>query len=147
MNKKESTRLEEQAIENLRGVYHCSEAVLKVLADHYGIDADLLLRASNPFGGGIGDSDNLCGAVTGAIMAIGALITPEERQPPAWPSGQVAKQFMERYQKTVGSTNCLEIRHGLNWKDAHEYCDEAVRVAVKIAVELIDEYFAALNPT
>ena len=147
MNEAELVRLEDKAIEHLRGIYHCSEAVLKVLADHYHVDADLLLRASNPFGGGIGDSDSLCGAVTGAIMIIGALLTPEEREPPAWPSGNVAKLFMERYNKVIGATNCPDIRHGLHWKEAQHYCDAAVKAAVRIAIELIDEHFSTSNPT
>ena len=147
MKSTETTELENLAIEHLRGPYHCSEAVLKALADHYEVDSDLLLRASNPFGGGIGDSDNLCGAVAGAIMVIGSLVNPETRAPPSWPSGHIAKQFMERFQKEIGATMCPDIRHNLPWKEAEEYCDAAVKTSVRIAYELIEEYFSTTNPT
>lgn len=147
MKATDSVELENLAIEHLRGAYHCSEAVLKALADHYDLDSDLLLRASNPFGGGIGDADNLCGAVAGAVMTIGSLLTPENRAPPAWPAGHVAKQFMERFEKEIGSTMCPDIRHNLHWKEAQKYCDAAVRAAVRIAYELIEDYFSTTNPT
>ena len=147
MTNTEVQNLQDKAIKYLKGEYHCSEAVLKALAEHYDIDSELLIRSANPFGGGIGDSDSLCGAVSGAIMAIGAIITPEEREAPSWPAGEVAKNFMQQFNESVKSTNCKEIRHDLPWDKAHQYCDEAVREAVRIAYTLIEERFSGTNPT
>ena len=80
-------------------------------------------------------------------MAIGATITPETRDSASWPAGQVAKKFMQRFESEIGNIRCSEIRHGLHWAEAKEYCDKALQAAVKIAVELIDEYYASNNPT
>ena len=51
--------------------YNCSQAVLGAFAGAAGLDAATAARLAAGFGGGIGRTGNVCGAVTGAIMALG----------------------------------------------------------------------------
>ena len=51
---------------------NCAEAVLLALAEHYGIQNPLIPQMATPFGGGMNQRE-LCGALTGALMAVGML--------------------------------------------------------------------------
>jgi len=51
--------------------FSCSQAVLAAFAEDYGLARETALRLAQPFGGGIARKGDWCGAVTGALMAIG----------------------------------------------------------------------------
>ena len=50
--------------------YNCAQAVVGVFSEESGLDADTAFKISNGFGGGI-RGGNVCGAVSGAVMAVG----------------------------------------------------------------------------
>ena len=49
----------------------CSQAIFSVYGQYFGVDRDTCLKISSLFSGGIHRTGNVCGAVTGALMAIG----------------------------------------------------------------------------
>jgi C_GCAxxG_C_C family probable redox protein len=49
---------------------NCAQAVLRCFADRYGLDADTAVRLATGFGVGMGRG-GACGAVSGAVMALG----------------------------------------------------------------------------
>jgi len=49
----------------------CSQAVLGAYALELGIDNDTAMKLASSFGGGIGGSRELCGAVSGMLMVAG----------------------------------------------------------------------------
>ena len=51
--------------------YNCAQAVFCAFADELGMDIDLAKRVSSSFGGGMGRMREVCGAVSGALMAMG----------------------------------------------------------------------------
>ncbi len=53
--------------------FSCSQAVLAAYAPELGLDRDLALKVAGAFGGGMGRLGEVCGAVTGAFMAVGLL--------------------------------------------------------------------------
>lgn len=53
--------------------YNCAQAVVLAFADVIGADADLLARLSAPLGGGVARLREVCGAVSGMAMVIGAV--------------------------------------------------------------------------
>jgi C_GCAxxG_C_C family probable redox protein len=62
---------DEQAVELFRNGYNCSQAVLSTFGPVLGLDQDTCLKIACPFGGGIGRMGHVCGAVSGALMALG----------------------------------------------------------------------------
>jgi C_GCAxxG_C_C family probable redox protein len=51
---------------------NCSECVLRTFMDmHETALPDTVLRLASGFGGGMGHTKNTCGAITGAVMALG----------------------------------------------------------------------------
>ncbi len=59
-----------EALELFSGGFACSQAVLAVFCERYGLDVPMALRLATGFGGGMKRGE-VCGAVTGAIMVVG----------------------------------------------------------------------------
>jgi len=51
--------------------FNCSQAVLSAWAPDLGLDHETALRVAGAFGGGIARMGQTCGAVSGALMALG----------------------------------------------------------------------------
>lgn len=63
----------ERAYELFMSGFNCSQSVFAAFCDVTGLDFDLALRLSSSFGGGIGRLREVCGAVSGMLMAAGVL--------------------------------------------------------------------------
>ena len=61
----------EKAVDSFKGGLSCSQAILSTFSAEFGLNAELALKISCPFGGGMGRTGQACGAVTGALMVIG----------------------------------------------------------------------------
>ena len=61
----------EEAIEIFSKGFNCSQAVFAVFSESYGIEKESALKIACGFGGGMRNCE-VCGAVTGAVMVIGA---------------------------------------------------------------------------
>jgi len=63
--------IKERAVENFKGVLNCAQSVISAYSETLGLDNELARAVSVGFGGGMGISQKTCGAVSGAIIAIG----------------------------------------------------------------------------
>lgn len=61
----------EQASEYFAAGLSCAQSVFSAFAPGLGLDAQTALRIAGAFGGGMGRMGEVCGAVTGAFMALG----------------------------------------------------------------------------
>ena len=59
------------ATERFKSGFNCSQSVLSAFAEDFGLSRDSCLRLASPFGSGIARMQETCGAVTGALMAVG----------------------------------------------------------------------------
>jgi C_GCAxxG_C_C family probable redox protein len=91
--------------------FNCSQAVCAAYAPSLGLSREMALRIASGFGGGMGRHGEVCGAVTGAIMAIGLKAGPIEATDAAAKenayalSHQVIEQFKDRH----GAISCREL--------------------------------------
>ena len=53
------------------GRLNCAQVVLSTYSDLFGLDRNLALQVAMGFGGGMGRTGMICGAVTGAYMVFG----------------------------------------------------------------------------
>jgi len=61
----------EEAVALFKDGYNCAQAVLAAFAPELGLARELALRIATPFGGGMHRMEGICGALAGAILAIG----------------------------------------------------------------------------
>ena len=101
----------EKAAENFSKGFNCSQAVLGVFADEMGLDGKTASKVSCGFGGGIGRGGDICGAVTGAVMALGLKIfSPEaDIQQSKAQVYKMVKEFKKRFKKRHGSIVCRKL--------------------------------------
>jgi C_GCAxxG_C_C family probable redox protein len=105
-----SSRLK-KASEMFSEGYNCSQAVLGVFAEDFGLDEELALKVSSGFGGGIARGGDICGAVTGAIMALGLkYFSPEaDIQQSKMEVYKMVDDFKKRFIKRHSSIVCREL--------------------------------------
>lgn len=60
-----------KAIELFRKDYNCAQSVFTVFSEITGITEKDSKKIASGFGGGIGGTQRICGALTGAVMVIG----------------------------------------------------------------------------
>jgi C_GCAxxG_C_C family probable redox protein len=100
----------EEAVELFRGGCACSQAVLAPVAERLGLDRGQAMRISACFAGGMRGGE-VCGAVTGAYMALGLAhcgsdcVSGEGRQAAYAEVASFNKAFRERH----GSLLCREL--------------------------------------
>ena len=103
----------EEAVELFKGGCACSQAVLVPVAERLGLDRGQALRISACFAGGMRGGE-VCGAVTGAYMALGLAhcgadcTTAEGRQAAYAEVASFNSAFRERH----GSLLCRELLGG-----------------------------------
>ncbi|MDR2968668.1 MAG: C-GCAxxG-C-C family protein [Tannerellaceae bacterium] len=93
----------------------CSQIVLGYAAPKTGLDNDTALKVSSTFGGGMW-CGRTCGAVSGALMAIGMKYGHSERNMPEQKNAMMAKkaEFEQKFTEKHGSVVCKDILGGLD---------------------------------
>lgn len=69
--------MREKAIELFKQRMHCSQVLAMVGTEKLGISDPSVIKALGAFGGGIGGTGNICGALVGAVSVIGRLYSQE----------------------------------------------------------------------
>lgn len=90
---------------------NCSQAVFLAFADRYGIDDDTALKLASSFGGGMGRSREVCGALSGALMVNGMEtgstdLTDIRAKTKNYES---AREIMDAFRNDNGSIYCREL--------------------------------------
>ena len=142
---------QEKAVEYFRNKFNCSQSVFAVFGPESGIPENDSLKVACAFGGGMGRQQLTCGAVTGALMAIGmkygkALNDPEEKKQLTYAR---TREFFGEFKKLHGSVNCRDLLNGLDMNDPEDHkkitdlklfdiqCEKYVSDAVTITEKLI----------
>jgi C_GCAxxG_C_C family probable redox protein len=75
----------------------------------YNIENELIPKIASYFGGGIGNTGSVCGAVIGAVMAIG-VIRKQWTSIEEWmETAKVAQEFRRRFEDEMGTIICREL--------------------------------------
>ncbi|MCF8241748.1 MAG: C-GCAxxG-C-C family protein [Melioribacteraceae bacterium] len=90
--------------------YNCAQSVLTAFGEELGIAKEKAIRMASPFGGGMAMHGEVCGAVTGALMVIGARFGCANTEPVnnSLPTN-IASEFMAEFENRNGSCLCKEL--------------------------------------
>ncbi|OVE69480.1 oxidoreductase [Clostridium diolis] len=106
--------------------YNCAESILKAFNEDTG--SEIPIAIASPFGGGM-TIGSTCGAITGTLMAIGALKgrnSSEEKNN----SRVLTREIINKVKEKYGTLECIELKKkGIT-------CDEIIEYAYNI----LDEY-------
>jgi len=106
--------------------YNCAESIIKAFNEDTGLDIPVSI--ASPFGGGM-TIGGTCGAITGTLMAVGALKgrnTSEEKND----SRTLTKEVIAKVKEKYGTLECIEL------KKKGVGCDEII----KFTYDILGEY-------
>jgi len=100
----------DKAVAIFKEGFSCSQAVLAAYCERFGLDLDTAMKISTGFGGGM-HLKQTCGAVTGAIMAIGLKYgrTKADDQASKAKTYEIVAEFANEFKRRHGSIACLEL--------------------------------------
>jgi C_GCAxxG_C_C family probable redox protein len=79
------------------------------VSQELGLESPVVPRIASAFGGGMGGLGSVCGAVSGAMIAIGLAHGREEPWQPREQVYALAQQVYRGFQQEMGSTICREL--------------------------------------
>lgn len=119
--------------------FNCAESVLRGVCHAQGIElSDIAKKMATPFGGGIGRAEDVCGALAGGVLAIGANIgrtMPEQDRLRSYnAAGELHKKFLERF----GSTSCKVLNNSDFKSPEHRVrCGGFVEECARFAIDIL----------
>lgn len=118
------------------------------MCQEFGIENEIIPRIASGFGGGIGNTGDVCGAVVGGVMAIGLIKERAETLEGWFQMASVIQEFRRRFEAEMGTISCRELtgvdltveaerEELMNSDIAVNVCIPAVGVAYRVAMDLL----------
>jgi len=128
-----------RAGEMLDGDWHCSEALLAAVGEHYLKDVSPeMVRMSTPFAGGVGCTHaELCGALTGGLMVIGGLYGRAEAGVNDDECQKLAAEYRARFLKEFGTLKCQDLKDNWVRREGQESCRALVERAAGVLMDVL----------
>jgi len=101
----------DEAVASYGKRFTCSAAVFSAFSKDLGLDPKIAKKIACGFGAGISKTGNMCGAVSGAILAIGLKYGKTEAEDDAATekTRALVRQFIHEFTEKNGSVNCTEL--------------------------------------
>lgn len=121
--------------------FNCAESAMRGICYGQGINLpEVALKMATPFGGGIGKSEDVCGAMTGSVLGIGAALGRTGAKENKAPSYAAAKELKGMFEKRFGSTQCKVLNKGDFESQEHERrCKEFTLESVRTAYRILSK--------
>ena len=142
----------EKAAELFVNGSNCAQAVAVAFCDITGMEPELAARLSSSFGGGMGRMREVCGAVSGMLMVLGALYgydDPGEKAQAQREHYALVQELAGKFRERNGSIICREILKNPpsdpspTPRTEEFYNSRPCTRMVVCAAELLDAYIAA----
>ena len=141
-----------RATEHMMNGLVCSESVLLATCQEFDLEVDenVIPKIAYAFAGGIGNTGSVCGAVVGAVMAIGLIKDRGESMEEMMGVIGLAEEFRKRFAAEMDTISCRELtgidltqeeaRNELMNSDIPQtVCFPAVAAAHRLVVDLLKE--------
>jgi C_GCAxxG_C_C family probable redox protein len=139
----------EEAAAMVAGCWNCAQAVLGVFCADLDLNRETAMKLASGFGAGMARRQEVCGAVSGAIMAIGLKHgqAREDDKAAMETAYRLSRGLMDRFQAEFGSCLCRELLPGLDLATeagqqrykAEEWSEKICRPCVRFAVRILEE--------
>ncbi len=146
------TRIETASERFLSG-YNCAQSVLEAYSDVLNLPKDTALRLASGLGAGLARRGEMCGAVTGGILALGLKFGRGEREDRSANERTYARtqELIAAFEQRHGTCQCRALLRGcdLRTEDGqrrfreqdllHKTCLPCVRSVVEFLAPLLEE--------
>lgn len=113
--------------------FNCAQSVFAACGEYTGMDEKTALALSAGFGGGL-RSGEACGAIAGAVMAVGLVFpfTDGSDTEAKDKIASLAKQCVAAAKEKYGAVRCAELKGNIN-------CSEIIAFMAETAKEIIEK--------
>lgn len=132
----------DEAVQLFGDGYVCSQAVFAAFSEDFNLPKDQALKIGACFGSGMRKAE-VCGACTGALMAIGLKYGDDKQK-----SNEYCEKFLDEFKKENGSYICRDllecdistpegVEHAVSKNLFKDFCPLMVESAAKICEEIL----------
>ena len=149
---KTSDKIAKRALELLGQEYSCAQSVLRAVLEHYDMMFEYSTLVSAGFGGGIAHQGEICGAVSGAIMALGILEgqNTSDHKEHKIKTYDLGEKFIAKFREKFETTKCSDLTgvditdenaRNKASQDGHfaRICPQFVDYAVRIILDMFPD--------
>jgi C_GCAxxG_C_C family probable redox protein len=136
------------AVEKLLSGYNCAQSVLYSFCDDLGLDKDAAMKMACGFGGGMGRAQEVCGAISGGVFALGVKHGRGEGQAKSATDETYVKvrELLAQFEAERGSTICrtllgcdLNTPEGKLFYKQNDLHNKTCKRCVQTAVEAVEK--------
>ena len=129
--------------------YNCAQSVLAAYSNDFALEKNRALQTAVGFGGGMGRHQDVCGAISGAIIALGLAseFKEEDRRPKINEVYEKVYKYINEFEARFGAIKCLELLDGCDLRSEEGQktfregnMKEKCRDYVRFCCELLDKY-------
>jgi C_GCAxxG_C_C family probable redox protein len=129
--------------------FNCAQSVFAAFAAQLGLDRSTMLKMASPFGGGVARRGQVCGVLTGGLMALGLAQGADS------PAGKeeayrLGQDFIKRFEALHKSILCRELLgYDISTIQGHQQardsgafttlCPQFVRHAAEIVQDMLEK--------
>lgn len=101
------------AVETFKSGFNCGQAVFSSFSDECGLSRDLACKLATGLGGGVARHGEICGAVSGGVLALSALFGRGENDPKENMelTYSKTKELIRGFKEKMGTVSCKELLH------------------------------------
>ncbi len=116
--------------------FSCSQSVAVACADLVDVPKEILFKATEGFGAGMGTGDGVCGALTGALLiaglknSTGNLAAPKSKAS----TMKISKAMMNSFREKCGALICRELKGAGTGKMICS-CPDCIKHGVEVVEE------------
>jgi len=140
-----------RATDIMKQGHGCSESVLLAVSQEFGIESEVIPKIASCFAGGIGNSGSVCGAVTGAVMAIGLIANEGTTMEDYLNKMSMVQDFRRRFEQEMETIYCHEltgadlttpegIKAFIESDIPQKVCFPSVGIAFNIVMDILKNY-------
>lgn len=116
--------------------YSCSQSVAVACADLVDVPKEILFKATEGFGAGMGTGDGVCGALTGGLLiaglknSTGNLATPKSKGS----TMKISRAMLKSFREKSGALICRELK-GVDSGKVLCSCPDCIKHGVEVVEE------------
>jgi len=116
--------------------YSCSQSVAVACADLVDVPKEILFRATEGFGAGMGTMDGVCGALTGGLLIAGLKNSSGNLDSPNSKAStmKISKAMLASFREKSGAIICRELK-GVDTGKMICSCPDCIKHGVEIVEE------------
>lgn len=128
----------ELAIANHDKKYNCCQAVVCAFSEEAGVPPELLFKAGEAFGLGMGGMECTCGALTAAVMLAGFQNSDGNTAAPATKAEtyKLSREMTARFREKTGAIVCKDLK-GIDSGKVLCSCPDCIRMGVEVVEEVL----------